>query len=199
MRAFALSRIGLTSLFAIAVISFSVAFIATDDANVEYEVSNSSITISGTGSQDWSLTSTSFPFNGRFDQDSEELNKVSDLQFEMPVSTLNSDNIESQELIRRVLNQSNCDKITFKQRHAMVLPLMKMVHVIGDLTLANGSQTVPLQMNFSLNGKDGLTLEGKYKFRLSDFGVRISAEDAGVINDEVEIDLVFQLEKKINL
>ncbi|MCY1536864.1 hypothetical protein D9M68_723360 [compost metagenome] len=83
----------------------------------------------------------------------------------------------------------------FVQKRVMILPTMRMVHIIGELKLINSTQIVPIQLQYTQETDQQLHFKGKQIIRLSEFGIKDNHIDAASRADEITINIEFTLTK----
>lgn len=194
---FALYRTSIISLICIAIILFSISSIERATKKVVLEIAESKVNITGTGSLGkWKMETNAIDCQGSFETKDDELLTISDLSFTLPVNSLKSNNHELETMLNEVFNKNNRRAIVFKQQSVMILPIMKKIHVIGELSLLNGAQSLPLQVNYELTNDQTLTITGKQMISLSQYGLKLPSHMAGTIDDEVEIEINFVLVNK---
>lgn len=199
-KSFAISRAGIISLVGIGVILFTISSIENTYKPVAYEVSQSNITISGfSGLNTWKLKSASIQCEGDFEIKNDELMNIDKVNFIAPIQDFISDDQQVALFIKDFFIKNNCTQIAFKQEYLMVLPIMKMVHMIGEFSMVSNNHTIPFQLHYKLKDNQTLRISGKQTIKMSEFGVKMPAYAVGAIDDEieVEIDLVL-IRKKIS-
>ncbi|MFD0940240.1 YceI family protein [Pedobacter boryungensis] len=197
VRKFSISRASIISIIAIAVILFSISSIEEKKENVVFEVAESKITISGSGNTDkWKMEASSVNCSGDFEVSNHQLLTITDLGFAIPINVLKSNNHQLESTINDIFKKNNCDELKFKQTLSMVLPVMKKIHVIGEINMLNGKYILPLQVSYELNSDQTLRIQAKQTISLSQCGVNIPSYLAGTINDEVELEIDLLLVNK---
>jgi hypothetical protein len=197
VRKFAISRASIISIIAIAVILFSISSIEEKKETVVFEVAESKIIISGSGNANkWKMEANSVNCSGDFEVSDHQLLTITDFGFTLPMTMLKSDNHQLEYTVSDIFRKNNCDELTFKQTISMVLPIMNKIHVVGDIHMLNGKYTLPLQVSYELNTDQTLRIRGKQIISLSQCGVKVPPYLAGMIDDEVELELDFLLVNK---
>lgn len=197
LRKFAISRTSMICLISIAVILFSISSIDKMEKNVVFEIVESKVSISGTGSlSKWKMEANEVNSHGNFETKNHELLTISELSFTLPVNQLKSDNHQVESLINEIFQKNNCSELIFKQQFSMILPIMKKIHVIGELNMLNGIHTLPLQVDYELSNEKMLRVKSKQTISLSEYGVKIPSYLVGIIDDQVELEIDFLLENK---
>ncbi|RZK50790.1 MAG: hypothetical protein EOO99_01070 [Pedobacter sp.] len=192
---FAKTKLGILSIGLVLILLSSVAFISTQGKSSLYAIEDSRIIISGTGGTHWELDANSFPYQGEFIVNNGDLESIENVSFEVPINWLQSNDIQMEELVKGLFLENNCHRITFQQRHGMVLPIMKMIHLVGELGLASSPQSMAFQANYRQQNKSELLFESKQEINLSDFGIQIPADKQQLIDDKVEVKVQIKLVK----
>lgn len=188
---FAVNRMGIILLTAFGIIASSVAFIRISGDSNTYQIAHAKGTLSGSGLQHWSLQAITNEVEGKLVVEDQQLSSIASLEFHIPIHQFHSAVPELGEMVQEMFSANHCTSLSFKQRQSMVLPQLKMAHVISTLSLGNSSNTVPFQFNAFFNPDQTITLKGKQSFRLSDFGIRIPDDKTNAINDSVSLNLEF--------
>lgn len=192
-----LNRVSILSLISIAVILFSISSIDKTKKHVVFEVVESKVSISGTGSSDqWKMEANAITCEGNFEVSNQELLDISELSFILPINQLKSNNHQLESSINEALKQNNCNQIIFKQRFSMILPIMKKIHVIGELSMLNGKHSIPLQVSYELSNNETLKIKSKQTISLKQCGIKLPSHMEGMIDDEVELEIDFLLVNK---
>lgn len=196
-RKFAISRASLISIISIGVILFSISSIDKGKKNVVFEVAGSKVSISGTGSASkWKMETNAVSSSGNFEAKGNELLTISALSFTVPVNQLKSDDQQLESIINEIFLENNFNELIFKQRFSMVLPIMKKIHVIGELSMLNGTRMLPLQVDYELTNDRVLRIKTKHSISLSEYGIKIPSHLTGVIDDQVVLEIDFVLENR---
>ncbi|RYE58132.1 MAG: hypothetical protein EOP48_04240 [Sphingobacteriales bacterium] len=187
---FAISRASLLSIISVAVILFAISSIDRKKESLVFEVSESRISISGSGhSNKWKMEANSVNCLGEFEISDHQLLTITGFGFTLPINRLKSDDHQLESTVNDVFRKNSCDQLVFKQKISMVLPIMKKIHVIGELDMLNGKNTLPLEVSYELNADQTLRIKCKQTINLSQYGVKVPAHLVGIINDEVELEL----------
>lgn len=91
------------------------------------------------------------------------------------------------EQIKTVLaNQLNInDRISFEKTHVMVLPMMGMVHFVGQLTIGDKSSRADFQLGYAINKDQSVAFKGEKLIKLNDFVKDESARELSLLIDFV--------------
>lgn len=198
-KSFAIARTSIISIIAIGVVLFSVSSIERDKELMTYKTLESRVIFRNIEeSVPWRMVASAVSCDGSFEIDDHELVNLSGLSFKIPISQFKSDHHQIEAIIKELFKLSNCEEIAFNQKYGMVLPVMKKIHVIGEVNILNGIHTVPMQVDYELNTDNTLRIRGKQSFSLRQFGVKVPAHLTGMINDEIEFEIDFLLETKVN-
>ncbi len=187
---FAMSRIGLVSLFSLCVIIFTLSFINISDETVRYKTFNSSISITNASSAQIEKTEDNvINCHANFTLDEGKFIDVSDFSFDVPLNQFDDANQEVESAIQALFKANEVTQITFMQEKAMILPTMKMIHIIGVLNIADVERPIAFQFNYVINKDRSIAITGKQTINLTDFGIKIPNDLKGVVNNEISIKL----------
>ena len=199
LRKFAICRASIISIIAIAIILFSISSIDKAKRNVVFEVVESKVSISGTeNSKRWKIEAKSITCFGRFEAKDQELLTIFGLSFTLPINNLRSDNHQLESTVHEIFRKNNFNELVFKQQFSMILPIMKKIHVIGQLSILNGTYTIPLDVDYELSNDQILRIKGKKIISLRQNGIKLPDYIVGIIDDEIELEIDFLLENKSN-
>jgi hypothetical protein len=194
LKKIAVSKAGVISIVSIGVILFSISTIESTKKTAPFEVQQSTITLSGANNEaKWTLQSNIVFSTGNFEFRENELLDIANLSFILPITQLKSTNHQQESILHEIFRQNNCNQLTFKQGHVMILPILKKAHVIGIFSMVNGSHNIPLQLDYELNGDRSLRIWGKQVISLSKFGIKIPEFESARIADEIELGVDFIL------
>jgi len=197
LKKFTISRAGIVSIVSIGVVLFSISTIETGKKTVPFQVTESTLMLSGASGQDkWSLQANSIASTGDFQTQENELLDISNLSFKLAVKQLKSTNHQQESILQDLFSKNGCSELTFKQSHVMILPILKRAHVIGNFSMLNGGYNIPLQLHYELNEGRSLRIWGKQVVSLSEFGIKIPSYENGRIDDEIELAIDFTLVNK---
>lgn len=87
------------------------------------------------------------------------LEEVNAFRMELPLS-------KNQFSLDSTLNN---EKIGFKLTHVMVLPMMRLVHIVGMLNVGGVSNRAELDFSFLVNEDESITFFGAKSIKLSDY------------------------------
>lgn len=197
---FAISRMGIICLFAVLIVGSYVAF--TDvfkEETYRSDINESSVYLSGhTDAQEWKMKVNSFTSQASFIVENQELQEVVDLHFKLPTDLVKTENSQLEAAILEVLSFNNCNEISFDQRNQMVLPLMKMIHLVGNLNIANRSIPVSLPVGYVINSDQSISLKGTKSIKFNEYGINVPSHllDAVSADHEILIDFNLVLRKE---
>lgn len=187
---FELARTGLISLFGIGGLIFAVAFMGPSNHTTLYRSMNSNISIFNPGEEsDAKVEASTFACDADLTFEEGKLTDISSFNFAIPINEFKS-NDEQLELTIQNLFRNRHGEVTFKQQRVMVLPIMKMMHLVGELTIANATRPFSFQFAYEINKDQTLTIKGKQTVNLTEFGILLPNLIRGNKN---EIDLNFDL------
>ena len=78
----------------------------------------------------------------------------------------------------------------------MILPIMKSIHLVGEIKIGNKTQQVPMHMQYLLNNDGSITVYGKQFVKLSEFGINVTNAKPADMAEEVTINIVLELVKE---
>ncbi|MEJ5994407.1 hypothetical protein WG904_08255 [Pedobacter sp. Du54] len=163
-----------------------------------YQIISSKISIEGTGKfSQMKLNAGNCNVEGQFSTDSDLLEDIKDLRFSIPIDQINARTQQDAEMIKTLFKNKNCNEITFNQKSLMVLPIMKMVHMIGEIKIGNEKHAVPMQMQYLANEDGSITLYGRQFVKLSEFGIILPNTKPTDVEEEITINISIQLNKPL--
>lgn len=74
-------------------------------------------------------------------------------------------------MVYNILTAKGFNEITFVMKQQMVLPKMKMVNLIGDLTIGDETRTIDLQLSYEVKNSNEIKFKGLKKLNLHEFGI----------------------------
>lgn len=196
---FAISRMGIICLFAVAVIGSYVAFTDVFRDTYHSDFNESKVYLSGiSNAKEWKMKVNGFSSQANFVVENQELQEVVGLNFKLPIDLEKTEHSELEAAVLEVLVFNNCNEISFDQRNQMVLPIMKMIHLVGNLNIANRSIPVSLPMSYIVNSDQSISLKGTKSIKLNEYGINIPSHLLDVLktNHEVVIDFNLVLRKE---
>lgn len=193
---FPINRIGFMTIVAVALAIFSVAFTQISSSEGTHEVVYSKIALSDEENSSWNVETSDFPFSGDFKFEGRELLSFSAFEFNIPLQSLTSDNKSVEQCIHEFFKQYNCHEISYRQSRVMILPIMKKVHIIGDLKLASTCQVLPIQLDYILNPDQSIQFSGTQEIDLSAFDMIIPEHLSQTIKKKMEMHIHFTLSPK---
>jgi len=187
---FALTRAILIGLFGLGGLIFAVAYITNSTQEVNYKSVDSKISLSTINNEDYStIEASKFDCKATFIVENDQLLDISSFRFNIPATQLKYDNAALEATIQQLLKSRDDNAINFVQNHVMVLPTMKVVHLIGEINIGKISQHISFQLAYEFNENKELRLRGKQSIRLSDFGISIPQHMLGEIKNELNLSL----------
>lgn len=83
------------------------------------------------------------------------------------------------------------DSIGFELSHVMVLPLMRMIHIVGILEVGGVSSRTEMDFNFIINQDQSLTLMGTKSIKLDEYrgDQKLSREALKKSKSEIKLDM----------
>lgn len=186
----------LLNLFIVAIGLMMMSFVsATSESN--YTVVSSNVFIAGAGkANNWKLQVENTECGGKFVVNADGLQDISGLNFNFSVDQLSSTNQQNAESLKASLKDKNCGEITFSQKNIMILPIMRMVHIIGEFKIGDDVHAVPMQMQYEINNDGSISLNAKQFVKLSAFGIKLPNVKAGDLEEEVTINISLKLAKQ---
>ncbi len=187
------SKMGIIILVILLIALATAAFIGSQGKRKRYAIDQSEIVISGTGGTSWHIQASSFPISGDFTVERGELSAIENVSFDVPTSWFRAHDLQKEMQLKEFFQENNIQRISFKQRRGMVLPIMKTIHLVGELDFSNGPRSVAFQADYKQVGKNEITFDMKEQLRLSDFGIRIPENMIGLIDDRIEFKVQIRL------
>jgi len=186
---FAMSRIGLVSLFSLCVIILSISFISISDEPGHFRSINSSISLTNFLNASGSKSVSKISCEANFSFEDGELMDISAFQFDIPTDQFNGNQQQMASAVENLFRANHVDNIRFVQEKVMVLPRMKMIHLIGTIKIGSVNQPIAFQFAYTINRDQSLSITGKQAINLNDFGIKIPTELKDVIKNEININL----------
>ncbi|MEJ5995036.1 YceI family protein [Pedobacter sp. Du54] len=187
---FALSRVGLVSLLSLCVIIFSISFISISDETVRYKTFDSSVAITNASSAQVQKTNSNIiNCEANFTFDEGKVMDVSNFQFQVPFNQFDIANPNIESAIHTVFKLNQVTQVSFVQEKVMVLPTMKMIHVIGLLTMANVEHSLAFQFTYVINKDKSISINGEQTIDLAEFGLKIPDALKNVVDNSIKIKL----------
>lgn len=187
---FAMSRIGLVSSFSLFVIILSISFINISDETVRYKSFNSSISIANESSIPIEKTETNvINCYASFTLDEGKFVDVSEFNFDVPLDQFDQANPEMESAMQTLFKANDVTQITFIQEKAMILPAMKMIHLIGVLSIADVERPIAFQFNYVINKDRSISIAGKQTINLTDFDIKIPIHLKDAVSNEISMKL----------
>ncbi|RZK40979.1 MAG: hypothetical protein EOO90_12880 [Pedobacter sp.] len=188
---FAISRTGIVTLLSLGLIVFSISFVSIQDKGKRFESINSSFSLlSPAFTSAESVTSNAVNANAEFTFDDGELSDISDFQFSVPLGMFKSSDVEAEQAVQKIFKTIDKEDLTFVQQRVMILPTMKMIHLVGEISIANIQKPISFQLAY-LHENQVLKIKGKQTIRLNELGINIPSELRSIIKNE--FDLQFDL------
>ncbi|MFD0941068.1 hypothetical protein [Pedobacter boryungensis] len=187
-----------TRILSLVIITIGMMMMSFVSAPTEsnYHVASSNAFISGSAKSDqWKVNIKSANCKGVFTIEDNELSDIQNLSLGFTLDQLQSASVQSAESLITSLKGKNCEEIEFKQQRVMILPIMKMIHMIGEVKIGDRVNSVPMQMSTEANEDGSITLNAKQFVKLSSFGISLPNTKPGDAAEEVIINVSLKLEK----
>jgi polyisoprenoid-binding protein YceI len=156
----------------IVLVAFAAFATSSSEEELSYRNADARIAITGFNNLNhWGMETELLQCSGSFVFLNGELEDISSLTFSTAVKSLRSDHSEMDSIVYQVLSDKGTEDITFVQTQQMVLPRMRMVNIIGNLTIANITQKVDLQFSYTIGKDKALHFKGLNKVDLNQFGI----------------------------
>ncbi len=187
---FVISRMMLISLFSLGGFIFSIALINTSKETRYLKSVDSRISIiSANADKDTKIETTAFNCDANFVVEDDKLIDISNFQFTIQVNQFKSENKQLELAVQNLVENNKVAEIKFVQERVMVLPTMKMIHLIGKITIANVNQSISFQLAYHINANNELLIEGKQSICLNELGIIIPLEMKHVVKNKLDIKL----------
>ncbi|TKC10439.1 hypothetical protein FA048_09645 [Pedobacter polaris] len=174
-------------------LKFSAKF---NNTEAGYQILNPKIAIAGSGKyKDWKLVIETFKMDARFLANEQVMEGVRDFSLSLKIDPLNSNGNKIETLILHAFQSSGCNTIEFTQTNLMILPMMKVVHMVGDLKAMKLVKSSPMNLIYVVDNERTITVKGKLFTRLSDFGISDPNIRLEALEDELTIYIEFTLKK----
>lgn len=187
---------GLLHIFIIGTSLMAMSFVNPKTEVNTYQIVSSKIFIaSNDKSSDWKLTVNTSKFEGNFIIDGEQLEDIKDFRFSFPLTNSKTENQEATKNLKTSVEHINCGEITFSQKKIMILPIMKSIHIVGEIKIGNHTYTVPMQMQYSTNEDGSMVVYGKQFIKQSDLGISAPIVKPEEFEEELTINITLKLAK----
>lgn len=175
-----------------------VAFIRSSSNGVEYsENKNSRIGVSGfTDLNKWSMDTDTLNCDANFVISDGRLKEINNLKFSTPIKSLKSTHAFMDTIVYNMLAVDGVNDITFEQTNIMILPRMKMVNILGDLTIGKVTKKIDLQLVYDIKNDNEVSFMGLKKLDLNMFG--ISRKNSLLKNIKFDNQVLVQIEINLN-
>lgn len=188
---FAISRMMLIALFALGGFIFSIALITTDDEVRLFKSIDSYLSLKNSTSES-KLVGKIYNSNASFLIEDNKIVSINGLKFDILINQLVSGDAAFQEVSRNLFAAYHATSVIFTQEKVMVLPTMKMIHVIGEVSIGNFSRPVALQLTYTYKDQV-IHIKGKQSLLLSEYGIAIPLDKQYLIDDELVMDIDLKL------
>lgn len=165
--------IGLNILTLLLVSFVFVAFVKKSNEELSYvNDKDSRMSVTGfTNLNKWRMDTDQLKCESRFIFSEGDLTEISSLKFSTPIVSLKSTHAAMDTVVYKMLSASGVKEITFVQTRHMVLPQMKMVNIIGDLTIGAVTRKIDLQLSYAIHNDKEITFKGLKKLVLREFNI----------------------------
>lgn len=176
-----------------------LVFTQTVQAQTSYRITEGTqVKVSGTSNlHDWTMLSKSFTCDAQFLLKGGVLQDISTLNFSLPVTNLKSKEDLMDTRAYKTLKAEQFSKITFKLLHGTVVPQLKMINAVGNLTIAGVTNKITLQTTYVINADETITCKGTKLVKMSDFKIKAPSFMLGALKtgNEVSIDLLLKFKQ----
>lgn len=124
------------------------------------------------------------------------LEAIENLKFSTPIKNLKSTHAYMDTVVYKMLANDGVHDITFVQSRIMILPRMKMVNIIGDLTIGKVKRVVDLQLVYNVKNDYEVSFIGLKKLDLDLFG--ITRKNPVLKNIKFDNQVLVQIEVNLN-
>ena len=175
-----------------------VAFIKSSPKESFYnENKDSRIGVSGfTNLNKWSMDTDTLNCDANFLISNGRLEAIENLKFSTPIKNLKSTHAYMDTVVYKMLANDGVHDITFVQSRIMILPRMKMVNIIGDLTIGKVKRVVDLQLVYNVKNDYEVSFIGLKKLDLDLFG--ITRKNPVLKNIKFDNQVLVQIEVNLN-
>lgn len=174
----------------------AMSFVTTNESANSYKVASSKVYFEGIGKNiEWKLQAESTLFDAKFTTNGDQLEEITNMSFSIPIDQLHSTDPQIEESIKKLFKDSECTEVVFTQSKSMILPIMKMIHMVGELKAGSVKQIVPMQMQYTVNTDGSIDLIAKQFLSKSMLGTSLSNAKKGSVNEEVSLNFVLNLKK----
>lgn len=191
------SKTAIVYLSIICICLLGMSFVNKKPIANTYQIVSSKFSITSAGkTNNLQLQIENSNCDGKFIAEDSQLEDISDLHFSFSTDQIIADNQPLAQALKLALKEKNCTEISFTQKKLMILPLMKMAHVLGEIKIGDGTHTVPMQMQYIVDEEGNITLYAKQYIRLSEFGIILPKAKSKDLEEEITINLTLKLAKQ---
>lgn len=179
--------------------TLGLLFISSSDAVAQerYQIQNQKITIEGSGKlKNWKPVVNEIDFSGRFIAHERGLEDLSGFGFGLSLMDSNQSTDKYCSLVHKALLASGNKEIVFHQQNRMVLPIMQTVFISGVVKMIDGNHLSSLSLQYQVEKDQSITVKGKQVIWLYEFGVAPKNLSAYHKDDQITINLEFNLVKE---
>ncbi len=179
---------------------FFSAFTKSTHESVNFKSSSeSTMSLSGYSNlNNWSIGFNTLNSKGNFTLIDGQLDAINALEFDIFTTMGKGENTAVDSVLHTLLTSGEARKISFKLTRQMVLPIMKMVHLVGDFTIAGETRPISLHMSYEIDHNKNIKFSGTNTILISGFAnTATMAKLKGLkCNDQLTFKLELNLQSK---
>lgn len=165
-----------------------------------YTVDNEASTLSVLGTStlhDWKINAEQIEGSAKLVKKGETLTDISSLEINVPVANMFSGLDAMDDHMRTAMTANDANSVQFK-----LTKILKMtpntiggytIQAEGDLTIANNTKPIRLQVTMDKKNKDGCRFFGETMLDMTDFNVSPPTAEMGSIKTEKDVKVVFDV------
>ncbi len=173
---------------------FVVMAVSVNAAAQTYNLQSYQMKISGSSNvHDWTMKAQNAKCNANFVLNGANVADLSALEFSMPVKGLKSEHDLMDERAYTTLKNEKAPNISFKLTSGEVAPQggnKYLIKATGNLTIGGVTRGIVITTNGVLNSDKSISVTGKQKIKMSEFGIKPPTFMLGAmkVGDEVTVD-----------
>lgn len=165
---------------------------------VESNEARGSVSVLGTSSlHDWEMALSSFQASAELKQNDEGDYIIEDARFTANANNLSSDQSLMNKKAHEALETDDHPQISFQQigKSSSITGKKSSVKIGGKLKIAGETKQLNVNLDASINDNNELKINGKTKFKMTDFNISPPRAMLGTIKtgDEVTVTVEFNL------
>jgi hypothetical protein len=181
------------------VAAIGLFFVSSENAVAQsiYQIQNQKITLEGSGKlKDWKPVVGDVGFSGRFIAHQDGIEDLSGFGFGLSLLEAPQNTDKYGAIIHQAMSKSGNNEIEFQQQKIMVLPIMQTIYISGVVKMIDGDHLSSMFLHYQIEDDNRITVKGQQIVWMYEFGVNTENLTAYHKDDQVTINLEFNLVKE---